>query len=89
MTSSADLLVNELLEQIKCPLLTAERIGTVTGDNTVATTDTLRSMGLSRGASALGVAVALGELDRKAIEDQDIGTNLDLFSARASYSAGI
>ena len=30
----------------------------------VATTDTLKSMGLSRAASALGVAVALGEIDR-------------------------
>ncbi|MEM8701407.1 MAG: ring-opening amidohydrolase [Pseudomonadota bacterium] len=75
--------------QIKCPLLTAERIAAVTGGNPVATADTLRSMGLSRGASALGVAVALGELDRKTIRDEDIGTSLDLFSARASCSAGI
>lgn len=75
--------------QIKCPLLTAERIAAAMAGDTVATTDTLRSMGLSRGASALGVAVALGELDRETISNRDIGTSLDLFSARASCSAGI
>jgi cyanuric acid amidohydrolase len=35
--------------QIKCPLLTPERITAVSGD--VATDNTLKSMGLSRGAS--------------------------------------
>lgn len=43
--------------QVKCPLLTSARIAetTVRGE-TVATSDTLKSMGVSRGASALGVA---------------------------------
>ena len=50
--------------QIKCPLLTAQRISDAeTRGQTVATRDTLKSMGLSRAASALGVAVALGEID--------------------------
>jgi cyanuric acid amidohydrolase len=43
--------------QIKCPLLTSDRIAQAT--RPTATTDTLKSMGLSRGASALGVALAL------------------------------
>ena len=49
--------------QIKCPLLTAQKVqdAAARGHKT-ATQDTLKSMGLSRAASALGVAVALGEI---------------------------
>lgn len=76
--------------QIKCPLLTAQRIGEAAArGKTVATSSTLKSMGLSRAASALGVAVALGELKADAIADKDIGDNWSLHSARASCSAGI
>lgn len=76
--------------QIKCPLLTAERIGAVeqAGGN-VATRDTLKSMGLSRGASALGVALALGELEQGQIDDALIGRDPTLWSSRASTSAGV
>ena len=76
--------------QIKCPLLTAERIGAVeaAGGN-VATRDTLKSMGLSRGASALGIAVALGEVDRAGLSDAAIGRDTALWSSRASTSAGV
>ncbi|KKX33404.1 ring-opening amidohydrolase [Rhizobium sp. LC145] len=76
--------------QIKCPLLTLARIqATQEAGQTVATRDTLKSMGLSRGASALGVAVALGEIATDAIADEDIGTRFDLFSSCASASAGV
>ncbi len=76
--------------QVKCPLLTAQRVGDARkAGHTVATVDTLKSMGLSRAASALGVAVALGELDIEEIEDAAIGTNFDLWSGRTSCSAGI
>ncbi len=76
--------------QIKCPLLTAQRIGEADRSGvTVATRDTLKSMGLSRAASALGVAVVLGEIERTAISDADIGANWSLWSGRASASAGI
>ncbi|MBB3944130.1 cyanuric acid amidohydrolase [Rhizobium skierniewicense] len=76
--------------QIKCPLLTLRRIEEAqAAGETVATRDTLKSMGLSRGASALGVAVALGEVDAADIEDADICTRHDLFSGRASTSAGV
>lgn len=75
--------------QIKCPLLTAERVRAAGGAHAVATADTLRSMGLSRGASALGVAVALGEVDETALSDAAIGNDLSLFSTRASCSAGV
>lgn len=73
--------------QIKCPLLTADRIAAVQGD--VATPSTLKSMGLSRGASALGIGVALGEIDPAQLSDAAIGTDLSLYSGRASCSAGV
>jgi cyanuric acid amidohydrolase len=76
--------------QVKCPLLTLTRVREVaerTADT--ATRDTLESMGLSRGASALGVAVALGEIGLDAIADRAIGADASLWSARASASAGI
>jgi cyanuric acid amidohydrolase len=76
--------------QIKCPLLTAERIlEAQSRGQTVATPNTLKSMGLSRGASALGVAVALGEVMRGDISDADIGVATGLWSQVASASAGI
>ena len=76
--------------QIKCPLLTADRVSKAeTAGQTTATRDTLKSMGLSRAASALGVAVALGEIDRGALTDAQIGRDVSLFSGRASSSAGV
>ncbi len=76
--------------QVKCPLLTSERIAeaAVRGCAT-ATEDSYASMGLSRGASALGAALALGEVDRAALGDRAIGRYLGLWSTRASASAGI
>lgn len=76
--------------QVKCPLLTARRIQEAQArGRTVATTDTLKSMGLSRAASALGVAVALGEIEESGIRPADIGARWALWSGRASCSAGI
>jgi len=76
--------------QVKCPLLTAQRVGDAeVRGATVATRDTLKSMGLSRAASALGVAVALGEIDRSGLNDERIGSDWSLWSGRASCSAGV
>jgi cyanuric acid amidohydrolase len=76
--------------QVKCPLLTSERVvnARARGAET-ATVDTYASMGLSRGAGALGVALALGELAPEALDDAAIGHDLALWSGRASCSAGI
>jgi cyanuric acid amidohydrolase len=71
--------------QVKCPLLTSERIAAAGAP--VATTDTYASMGLSRGASALGVALALGEV--AAVADSAIGVDTSLYSSVASCSAGV
>ena len=76
--------------QVKCPLLTSARIAEAAArGHTVATHDTYASMGLSRGASALGIALALREVDRADLADAAIGGRRDLFSERASASAGI
>lgn len=76
--------------QVKCPLLTADRVAEARGrGTTTATADTLKSMGLSRGASALGVALALGEVAPAALAEAEVGRRLDRFSTRASCSAGI
>lgn len=76
--------------QVKCPLLTVARAAEAEARGaSVATRDTLKSMGLSRAASALGVAVALGEIVPSRLSDADIGSRWDLFSGRASCSAGV
>jgi len=76
--------------QVKCPLLTAAKIAAAaTRDVEPVTRDTYESMGASRGASALGVALALGEVDASAVSDAAICRDGALFSAVASASAGI
>src|SRR5207245_3051731 len=60
--------------QIKCPLLTAEAIGEAERrGKRVATSSTYASMGYSRGASALGVALAVGGVERAAVADGAVG----------------
>ena len=76
--------------QIKCPLLTKERIAEAASrGRRTATEDTYGSMGLSRGAAALGVGLASGEFGEAECNDAAIGQNLDLWSGRASCSAGV
>ncbi|HLG48492.1 MAG TPA: ring-opening amidohydrolase [Reyranella sp.] len=74
--------------QIKCPLLTKERIEEAAkrGART-ATEDTYYSMAVSRGASALGVALALGEI--AAAPESAICKDWSLYSRVASTSAGV
>jgi cyanuric acid amidohydrolase len=76
--------------QVKCPLLTGDRIAdAIARGQTVATADTYKSMAYSRGASALGVALGLNELARPLLDDNVVCQRLDLWSRRASTSAGI
>ena len=76
--------------QVKCPLLTAARVKAAEARGAAcATRDTLKSMGLSRAASALGVALALGEVSEAAVTDAAIGTDVSLWSGKASASAGV
>ena len=76
--------------QVKCPLLTAARVLEARGrGESVTTTDAYKSMALSRAASALGVAVALGEISIDQIDDTAIGRDWSLYSSVASVSSGI
>lgn len=75
--------------QVKCPLLTSERIkAAVERGHKPVTTSTYGSMGYSRGASALAVARALGEIARNVDEDRVL-KDWSLFSSVTSASAGI
>jgi cyanuric acid amidohydrolase len=75
--------------QIKCPLLTSERMEAARKRGCEAiTTSGYSSMAYSRGASALGVAKALGELGADVHEDQVL-KDWSLYSSVASASAGI
>jgi cyanuric acid amidohydrolase len=75
--------------QIKCPLLTSERIeaAAARGHKTV-TTGAYSSMGYSRGASAIGVARALGEVG-EGVGEAQVLKDWDCYSSVASASAGI
>jgi cyanuric acid amidohydrolase len=74
--------------QTKTPLLTIDSIRDARSRGaTVWTTDTLKSMELSNGTAALGIAVALGEIAMPT--DEDVLTNFDLFSSVASCSSGV
>ncbi len=75
--------------QIKCPLLNSERVAdALARGKTVVTASGYASMGYSRGASALGVAKALGEIGSD-VDETQVLRNWDLYSSVASSSAGI
>jgi cyanuric acid amidohydrolase len=75
--------------QIKSPLLTSERVqAALARGRTPVTASGYVSMGYSRGASALGVAKALGEIAPEVGEAQVL-KDWDFYSSVASCSAGI
>lgn len=76
--------------QVKCPLLTSGKVALALARSADPIThDSYESMGYSRGASALGVAVALGEVRREEVQPACVLGDWSLYSARASVSAGI
>lgn len=72
--------------QVKCPLLSSAKLAAARAP---VTRDTYESMGYSRGASALGVAVALGEVATAEVSDATVLSDWGRYSKRASASAGI
>jgi len=76
--------------QIKCPLLTQQKMQFAQqhGHDT-ATHDTYESMGYSRAASSLGIALALGEVQLADLSDAVVQHDWSLYSTRASASSGI
>jgi cyanuric acid amidohydrolase len=74
--------------QTKTPLLTIHTIRDAKErGQTVWTEHTHESMDLSNGCTALGIAVALGEIDMPT--DADVMHNRELFSSVASCSSGV
>jgi barbiturase len=74
--------------QTKTPLLTIDTIRDAKSrGHDVFTEDTLASMDVSNGTTALGIAVALGEIDMPA--DADVLRNRHLYSSVASCSSGV
>jgi cyanuric acid amidohydrolase len=75
--------------QVKCPLLTAERVQAARRAGHAPVTEVAyKSMAYSRGASALGVAVAMGEI-AATVSDEAVLADWSLASGVASASAGI
>ncbi len=74
--------------QTKTPLLTIDTIRDAKRrGKTVFTEDTLTSMDVSNGGTALGIAVALGEIEMPG--DEDVLRNRELYSSVASCSSGV
>jgi cyanuric acid amidohydrolase len=76
------------LALVKCPLLTSADVAAATAAGVdVVTSDTYESMARSRAASALGVALALGEATDDDVDTALAGTR-DSWSSVASVSSG-
>lgn len=74
---------------VKCPLLTSDQIAAAaTRGESLACTDPYESMSRSRGAAALGVGLALGEIADAAIDSTLDGVT-KCWSSVASVSAGV
>ncbi len=74
--------------QTKTPLLTLDTINDAKSrGRDVVTEDTLKSMDISNSTTALGIAVALGEIEMPSAEQ--IHKDLSLYSSVASCSSGV
>ena len=75
--------------EVKCPNLTADRIVDAESRGQKLVSKNFAEAGAkSKGASALGVALALGEIKEEDLTDEAICSNWDLYSTVASTSAG-
>jgi len=73
--------------QTKTPLLTVEGVKDAHDRGQTVACEVHDSMGVSNGTTALGIAVALGEIEMPKAEE--ICKNMDLYSAVASCSSGV
>lgn len=75
--------------QVKGPLLTPAGLADAAArGREVVTTDPNLSKAYARGATALGVAIALGEVSEHALREEVIAKDMNLYSSVASTSAG-
>ena len=76
--------------ELKCPQMTPERAAQAGArGKTVADPNTTVASAMSRGASAIGTALALSEVSEGDISDAIVGRRADIYSNRASASSGI
>ena len=73
--------------QTKTPLLTMDSIKDAESRGQTLSCEIHDSMGVSNGTTALGIAVALGEIEMPT--EEDICKNLGLYSSVASCSSGV
>ena len=75
--------------QVKGPLLTPAGVADAAArDQRVVTDDPNRSKAYARGATALGVGIALGEIAPDQVNDDIIANDMSLYSSVTSTSAG-
>ena len=75
--------------ELKVPHVTPARVADAARrGHTMCDPNLLTASGKSRGAAALGTAVALGEIDQSALSDAAIGNDTTLYCERASASSG-
>jgi cyanuric acid amidohydrolase len=75
--------------ELKVPQMTGARMKEAASRGKAVVNDNaLVASGMSRGASALGAAIALGEIPASAVRDEFIGRSTDIYSERASASSG-
>jgi cyanuric acid amidohydrolase len=75
--------------EVKCPAMTPARIADAQmRGQKVANANPVVASSLAKGACALGVAVATGEVDREKLRDGVINVDKSLYSSVASTSAG-
>jgi cyanuric acid amidohydrolase len=76
--------------QVKCPCVTVARAAAaIAAGKTPLTSDPNKSMAFARAAGAFGVALALGELDPSAFNDESLLSDFSIQSPRASISSGV
>jgi cyanuric acid amidohydrolase len=76
--------------QVKCPCITSARAEAAQSlGKSVVTSDPNRSMALARAAGAFGVALALGEIGERQIDESALLRDFGVQSPRASISSGV
>ncbi len=76
--------------QVKSPCVTAPRAqAALARGQAPLTNDSRRSMAYARAAGALGVALALGDIEPRQIEKDPALQDFSLYSSRASISSGV
>jgi cyanuric acid amidohydrolase len=75
--------------EVKCPAMTPARVADAEArGKKVVNTNPVAASSMAKGACALGVAVATGEVERSRLSDGTINVDKTLYSSVASTSAG-